>query len=449
MNFNKKNVVVFGAAESGESAISLLRRLGAKPYIFDNDMSKAQKVASEHGVEYVDEKRLPSVMAKAYAAIVSPGIDFDCNYLLMAKALGLRIIPEIELAESICKAKIITVTGTNGKSSTVRLITSVLNSCGKYAVCGGNIGTAFSRFADKLNEEDIAVIEASSFQLATINDYHSDIAVITNVTQDHIDRHGSLDSYISAKAKIFEKSGENDVIIGNFDDITVRNIIEKADTKARKIFFSREDRVPQGVYIANGKIKAVLRDNEFDIGNISDLRPIHTHVENALATISVALVMNLPIGSAYRKIREFIPSSHTMQKICKKGDVVYIDDSKGTNVSATLHAVDCIDGKLVLIVGGREKGESYMNLFNNLPKKVKSVVFLGENASAMHSIASELGVSGEIADSMQDAVERATEMLDGAGTVLFSPACASFDSYTNYIERGEAFICAVNRYGKE
>lgn len=449
MNLNKKTVIIFGAGESGDGAASLLCRLGAKVHIYDKDKSKAEKIAINCGINCVDDKGLPSVMSKAYAVIVSPGIEFECSCLLMAKALGVKVIPELELADNVCRAKIVTVTGTNGKSSTVRLISSVLNACGKYSVCGGNIGTAFSRFADKLNEDDVAVIEASSFQLANIVEYHTDIAVLLNITEDHIDRHGSVDNYVSAKSKIFKNSKDMDFIVANYDDERVLKLIEKSAVKSKVFYFSKNRLVPYGVYISDGKIKAVIDNVEYDIGCISDISPMRTHLENALATIAVAYILKLPIGIVYRKIREFIPSMHTLQKICAIGNINYVDDSKGTNVSATLHAIDSIDGKLVLIVGGRGKGENYSVLFKNLPQKVEKVLFLGENANELCQIADDCGCKGKVVESMKTAVSLATKMLEGKGTVLFSPACASFDSYNDYKERGEAFIFAVNEYGEK
>ncbi len=446
MNLNKKSVVVLGAGESGIGALSLLSRIGAKPSLFDKDVQKAKKVSQEFHAEFLDEKTLPSVMSKAYCVVLSPGIDYDSNYVVMAKALGLKIIPEIELASLCSQAKNVSVTGTNGKSSTVRLIASVLNFCGKYAVAGGNIGTAFSRFADKLTSEDVAVIETSSFQLEATEEYHSDVAIILNATKDHIDRHGSVENYLSAKAKIFKNSKESDFIIGNYDDDKVRKMLESSDVKAKRIYFSRSQRVEQGVYLDGEKIKAVIRDNEYDIGKVSDITPSNTHIENVLATIATALIFNLPMGSVYKKIRDFIPGEYTMQKVCSKGKINYVNDSKGTNVSATLHAVDCVDGKLVLIVGGREKGEDYSELFGALPKKVENLVFIGENARALSLIANGYGYDGKIAEDMKSAVKIATDMLRGEGTVLFSPACASFDGYKNYKERGEAFSYAVNGY---
>ena len=445
MNYNKKNVLVFGAGESGEGALALLSRLGAKAYIYDEDESKAKALASMTNANFVDKKSLPSVLEKAIVGVISPGVKNDNKRIVMAKAMGLKIISEIDLASSVTKAKKITVTGTNGKSSTVRLLSNVLSECGKYAVACGNIGKSFCRFADKLNEDDFAVIEASSFQLENVVDYHTDIAIILNITQDHVDRHGSIDNYVKAKMNVLKNCTQNDYVIANYDDLTVRNEVSKL-TMPNIIFFSAKDRLERGVFVKDNVIYSTLCGEQKKLAKLDEELKLTTHLDNILAVMSVVEHMGLSINHAIKKINEFVPQPHTIEKIMTRKGVSYVDDSKGTNVSATLHAVDSIDGRLVLIVGGRGKGEDYSVLFNNLPDKVQSLVFYGENAEYLSNIAHSYGKKGKIAQSMLAAVEFATEMLDGEGTVLFSPASASFDNYANYKERGEAFVFAVNSY---
>lgn len=447
MNYNKKTVLVFGAGESGEGALTLLKRLGAKPYIFDEDTSKADLLANLVGAVSVTEKSLPEVLSKAVLGVISPGIKNDARYVVMARAMGVKIVSEIELASNVSKGYAITVTGTNGKSSTVRLLSNVLNGAGKYAVPCGNIGKAYSKFADKLNEGDIAVIEASSFQLENTVDFHTDIAIILNVTQDHVDRHGSVDGYVMAKMNIFKNSRKGDFIIANYDDLTVRENVKNLK-EPKIVYFSTVQEIDNGIYLQNGTVYSTLSGERKELCNIGKELIPTTHIENVLATLAVSQIMNLSKESVLEKINSFVPSAHTMEKIMTRKGVSYVDDSKGTNVSATLHAVNSIDGKLVLIVGGREKGENYSVLFDNLPEKVKSIVFFGENAQSLSELATKKGKSGKIARSMISAVEFATELLDGEGTVLFSPACASFDNYSNYKERGEAFVFAVNSYDK-
>lgn len=447
MNYNKKTVLVFGAGESGEGALMLLKRLGAKPYVFDEDENKANALANVVGAVAVNEKSLPDVLSKAVLGIISPGIQSDCSYVVMARAMGVKIVSEIEFASTVSKGYTVTVTGTNGKSSTVRLLSNVLNGAGKYAVACGNIGKAYSKFADKLNEDDIAVVEASSFQLENIVDFHTDIAILLNVTQDHVDRHGNVEGYVSAKKNIFRNSSGDDYIIANYDDLTVREMVN-SNKNAKKVFFSVREKIENGVYLFEKRIYSTLSGTKKEIADLEqNLKPT-THIENVLAVFCVAELMNLSNRIVREKINSFVPSAHTMEKVMTRKGVSYVDDSKGTNVSATLHAVNSIDGKMVLIVGGREKGENYSVLFDNLPEKVENLVFLGENAESLFKLANQKGKCGKIAQSMLSAVEFATELLDGEGTVLFSPACASFDNYSNYKERGEAFVFAVNSYDK-
>lgn len=445
MNYNNKKVLVFGAGESGEGALNLLKRLGAKTYIFDEDTQKAITLANITGAKAIDPKSLPQILQIASLGVISPGISNDSRYIVMARAMGVKIIPEIELASSVCMAKKITVTGTNGKSSTVRLLTSALNNCGKYAVSCGNIGNSYSRCADKLSSDDYAVIETSSFQLENIIDYRTDISILLNITQDHLDRHGSVKNYVNAKMNLVKNAGETDYIIANYDDERIRE--NTANLKCGKlIYFSEKNRLDNGVFMINGNIYSTLNGIEEKIGEIEREIKLTTHEENILGVITTALILGLDIKGVIKSINSFAPLSHTVEKVVTKNGISYVNDSKGTNVSATLYATECINGKIALIVGGRGKGENYQILFENLPENVQNIVFYGENAEFLQEIAQKNGKTGKVANSMDLAVEFASEFLDGEGTVLFSPACASFDSYSNYKERGEDFVRAVNRY---
>ena len=445
MNYNNKKVLVFGAGESGEGAINLLNRLGAKTYIFDENTQRAVALANRTGAKAIDKNNLPQILQIASLGVISPGISNDSRYIVMARAMGVKIIPEIELAYSICLAKKITVTGTNGKSSTVRLLTSALNNCGKYAVSCGNIGNSFSRCEDKLSSEDYAVIEASSFQLENIIDYRSNISILLNITQDHVDRHGNVGNYVSAKMNLVKNVSENEYIIANFDDETIRERTLNLNS-GKIVYFSAKNKLDKGVFVQDGSIYSTIYDNEIKLGELQSEIKQTTHLENILGVIATAIILGLDMKSVIKTINTFAPLSHTVQKVATKKGISYVNDSKGTNVSATLYATECINGKIALIVGGRGKGENYQILFDNLPEKVENIVFYGENAELLQEIAQKSGKKGKVANSMDLAVEFASEFLDGEGTVLFSPACASFDNYTNYKERGEDFIRAVNQY---
>lgn len=444
--FNKKKVVVLGAGVSGRSAIGLLKGLGAKVYLYDDDKERANSCGVECEVAVLDAQEFPTVLSSADYCILSPGISINSNLAVMAQAMGVRVIPEIELAYLVSDCQIVAVTGTNGKSSMVRLIGQLFTKNGENAEVCGNIGYPFSDVA-KANDCDWAIVEVSSFQLESISQFRAGISVILNVKPDHIDRHGGFDNYLSAKKNIVKNSTDEDVVIVNYDDEHARKIGEEA--LGSVYYFSAKSCVKQGVYVDGDDLIAVISGRRYQVGKLSDIAGIKTPIQNALALLCVGLVMNLSFGLVYSTLREFAPMPHTMQKLEVPGRIRYVDDSKGTNISATLCAIENIDGDIALICGGRTKGENYAELFGVLPEKIVSTVCLGENAEEFTRLAHAVGIRSEVAKDVFEAVELASKAVEGrGGTVLFSPATASFDSYKNYVERGEAFVNAVIAYAQ-
>ena len=444
--FNKKKVVVIGAGVSGKSAVSLLCQLGAKVYIYDDDKQRAQQLADESGVIFLDSGDYPSVISSADYCVLSPGVSINSNLAVMAQALGVRVIPEIELAYLVYNHPIIAVTGTNGKSSMVQLLGNLCAKNGLNAQVCGNVGYPFSEVA-RNGDGDLAVVETSSFQLESISEFRASINVVLNVKPDHIDRHGDFNGYFLAKRNIVKNATQDDVVIVNYDDKYARQIGENCSGDV--YYFSCKTLVKQGVYLDGDDIIAVISGRRYQVGKTSDIKDIKTPIENALALIASGLVMNVSFGLVYSTLREFVPMPHTMQKLEVPGKVKYIDDSKGTNISATLCAINNIDGEIALICGGRTKGENYAELFGVLPERIVSAVCLGENAEEFSKLAYSLGIKSMVAKDVYDAVEIASKAVEEkGGTVLFSPATASFDNYKNYAERGDAFINAVFTYAQ-
>lgn len=443
--FNKKKVVVLGAGVSGKSAVGLLKSLGAKVYLYDDDKTRAEVCGEECGVMVLDGQEFPNVLSSADYCILSPGISINSNLAIMAEAMGVKVIPEIELAYLVSNSEIVAVTGTNGKSSMVRLIGQLCTKNGIDAEVCGNIGYPFCEVAT--SGAEYAVVEVSSFQLEAISQFRAGISLVLNVKPDHIDRHGGFENYFLAKQNIVKNSTDEDVVIVNYDDKYARRIGENSN--ANVYYFSRKSCVEQGVYVDGDDIIAVISGRRYQVGKTSDITGIKTPIENALALLCVGLVMNVSFGLVYNTLREFSPMPHTMQKVDVPGRVSYVDDSKGTNISATLCAIENIDGDIALICGGRTKGENYAELFGVLPEKIVSTVCLGENAEEFSRLAHSVGIKSEVAKDVFDAVEKASKAVENkGGTVLFSPATASFDSYKNYVERGEAFVNAVIAYAQ-
>lgn len=446
--FNKKKVVVIGAGISGQGAVKLLLDKGAKVYVYDDVEERAQSLAKETGAKVVCGDNFPSVLSTCEYAVLSPGISVNSNVSVMAQALGVRVLSEIELAYFFCKGKILSVTGTNGKSSMVRLIGAMLSASGKRAHVCGNIGIPFTCVVDNVCEDEYAVVEVSSFQLETISEFKPHVAVFLNIKPDHLDRHATMEEYVKTKARLVKNMKDSDIIVGNYDDKNVRDIMEKSS--ARKLYFSTKSCVPEGVYLDGSDIVVNFLGRRYRAGEVSDIANIRTPQENALALLTVALAFDVQFGIIYKCLREFAPLPHTMQKIRSHNGINYVDDSKGTNISATLCAVRNIDGKVVLICGGRTKGENYAELFGELPSRIVGTVCVGENAEELMNLSSRAGISSCIAKNVSEAVFLASkEIEDCGGTVLFSPATASFDLYSNYAERGKAFVDAVRAYAQE
>ena len=444
--FNKKKVVVMGAGVSGESAIKLLKGVGAKVYLYDDNVEKARELSTQLEINLLQGQELPNVLSSADYCILSPGISINSNLSVMAQAMGVKVIPEIELAYLLSKCRMVAVTGTNGKSSMVRLIELLCRKNGESAYACGNIGVPFSSMTE-LGEDEWAIVEVSSFQLESIAEFKAEISLVLNVKPDHIDRHGGFEPYVQAKRNIVKNADTNDVVIVNYDDAYAREIGDNSSGDV--YYFSCKNCVKQGVYLDGDDIVAVMSGRRYQVGKLSDITGIKTPLQNALALLTVGLVMNLSFGLVYSTLREFEPMPHTMQKVEVPGRVRYVDDSKGTNISATLCAIDNIDGDIALICGGRTKGENYAELFGVLPDKIVSTVCLGENAEEFSRLATSVGVKSEVAKDLNEAVKLASKAVEGSGgTVLFSPATASFDSYKNYAERGKAFVDAVVAYAQ-
>lgn len=443
--FAKKKVVVIGAGISGKGAVELLVRKNAKVFVYDDDGERSRSLSEACGVKWVDAKDLPTVLSTCDYVVLSPGVSINSNIAVMAQALGVKIISEIELGALYCRGKILAVTGTNGKSSMVNLIGETLKNNGTRSVVCGNVGRSFSGIADTIDGDSVAVVETSSFQLESTSDFCPDVAVFINLKPDHIDRHSTLSEYAKAKSKIFENMGETGVAVGNYDDEYSKHAVENC--RAKKCFFSTTQPVPEGVYLDGEDFIAVSEGRRFCVGRLSDVKGVKTPIENVVALLAVTMVLNIPFGIAYKTLSRFEPMPHTMQKVGKKGKINYVDDSKGTNISATLCAVQNTDGRIVLICGGRTKGENYAELFGNLPERIVGAVCIGENASELVNLSMSAGIDAKIAYDVHEAVRIASLAIeDVGGTVLFSPATASFDAYKNYAERGEAFISAVEAY---
>ena len=444
----RQNYLVFGLSRSGKAAARFLLSRGANVYIYDeieNDRTaQAVKELEQHGAKRVLKENVERMHEHCDGLVLSPGIPIDHALAVAFKRNGKAVLGESELAARYMRCPIIAVTGTNGKTTTVSMLTEILNKGGLKAKACGNIGTPMLDCVETPLDE-FAVAEISSFQLETLNALCPHIAVVLNVTEDHLNRHYNMENYVFLKRKLLKNLTETEFAVLNYDDETVRSFAEK--TRARVLYFSVKERV-RGAYFENGGLyfgkEKILSADELPIGGVHN-------IQNALATIIAAKIVGIKSVDIAAALTEFKGIEHRIQTVGQIDGVTYIDDSKGTNVDATLKAVSAMSGETVLLLGGKNKGYDYGALFRALPQsKVVHTVLYGENRYALLQSARTVGFEKlTLCDTFDFAVKMAAARAKIGQNVLLSPASASFDEFSSYEERGEKFVEIVHGLAQE
>ena len=451
MNFEGKKVLVCGMARSGVSAAQCLYELGARVTISD---SKAEEKLAEalQPLEGMDIRRClgdqaqPADLESYDLAVTSPGIPMQAPILRAVQAAGVPLIGELELGAQVSRAPLYAVTGTNGKTTTTTLIGEIFRNLGKTTYVVGNIGYPFTACALRCGEEDVAVAEVSSFQLETISTFHPHIAVMCNITEDHLNRHGTMEEYIRVKERIFENMGQGDYAVLNLDDPIVRGMAERIP--CAPAFFSRRQEVETGAYLEgeevvfslNGHKKRVLRADEIRI-------PGEHNLENALAATALAMLAGVPAPVVRHTLKTFPGVEHRIVTGRTWEGVTYINDSKGTNVDASIRAVRAMKVPTVLLAGGYDKHTDFLPLAREiLASKIHTVVVLGDTAEQIERALRAVGFESILhAKTFEEAVLLARSCAREGENVLLSPACASFDMFQDYEERGRVFKEIVSR----
>lgn len=451
MNFEGKKVLVCGMARSGVSAAQCLYELGARVTISD---SKAEEKLAEalQPLEGMDIRRClgdqaqPADLESYDLAVTSPGIPMQAPILRAVQAAGVPLIGELELGAQVSRAPLYAVTGTNGKTTTTTLIGEIFRNLGKTTYVVGNIGYPFTACALRCGEEDVAVAEVSSFQLETISTFHPHIAVMCNITEDHLNRHGTMEEYIRVKERIFENMGQGDYAVLNLDDPIVRGMAEHIP--CAPAFFSRRQEVETGAYLEgeevvfslNGHKKRVLRADEIRI-------PGEHNLENALAATALAMLAGVPAPVVRHTLKTFPGVEHRIETVRTVEGVTYINDSKGTNVDASIRAVRAMKAPTVLLAGGYDKHTDFLPLAREiLASKIHTVVVLGDTAEQIERALRAVGFESILhAKTFAEAVLLARSCAREGENVLLSPACASFDMFQDYEERGRVFKEIVSR----
>jgi len=378
--------------------------------------------------------------------IPSPGVPTALPCLAAARASGVRIWSEIELAWRALRGRLVAVTGSNGKTTTTALIGHILEAAGIPTIVGGNIGTPLISRVDASSDSTVTVAEVSSFQLETIEAFHPEIGVLLNLTPDHLDRHASFEEYVRAKGRIFENQDEHDVAILNADDPQVTSL---APASAQVFWFSRQKRVAAGAFLRDDEVVFRTDGKETILLRRADipLRGEH-NVENVLAASAAAFLGGATPATIASGVRNFAGVEHRLEFVAEIAGVSFYNDSKATNVDATLKAVDAFAGKLLVILGGKDKGGDFTLLRDALRRHARLVLLVG---AAADKIAAQLGNAVPLvhAGTLDHAVQVAFERAQSGDTVLLAPACASFDQFENFEHRGRVFKQMVRRLERE
>ncbi|MCE5287599.1 MAG: UDP-N-acetylmuramoyl-L-alanine--D-glutamate ligase [Pelosinus sp.] len=442
--FISKNVLVMGAGISGIAVALILQKLGASVTLSDaktkEQLKKDLSQLTSAGVKLILGPQNNSLLEKIDYIVMSPGISIYIPLVKEAKARGITVISEIEVAYLLCPTEeIIAVTGTNGKTTTTTLIGEMLKQAAKEVVVGGNIGFALSEEVSGISAEGIVVAEISSFQLEGIIDFHPHIAAILNVTPDHLDRHGSMENYIYTKEQIFVNQTAEDYLILNYDDEAVRAMAARA--KSKVLFFTRRKVLDEGIYLQDGQIKISWQGQTTTIVSIADMQIKGMHnVENAMAACAAAFFAGLNFSDITKVLCEFGGVEHRIEPVAVINQVAYYNDSKATNPESSIKALEAFDGHIILIAGGRDKNTDLTEFMKLIQAKAEHLILLGEAAERFSAAAKKQGIKNiHQVDSMASAVNLAHKLARNKEVVLLSPACSSYDMFKNYEERGKAF----------
>ncbi len=448
MYFQRQAFFVLGLSKSGRAAVEFLLENQAIVYVYDDlqteRVEQAAATLETKGARRVKKEDLSRMPELCDVLVLSPGIPIDHALAVAFKRRGRAVIGETELAARRMRCPVIAVTGTNGKTTTVSMLTEALGKGGLQASACGNIGAPMIEFYD-LPQTSVAVAEISSFQMETLQSLRPHIAVVLNITEDHLNRHYNMENYIFLKAKLLKNSTEAEYAVLNYDDPIVRGFAEK--TKAQTVYFSVKERVA-GAYYENGELyfgkEKILAAADLALGGLHN-------IQNALAVICAAKIMGIKTADIASALTDFKGIKHRIEEVASINGVRFIDDSKGTNVDATLKAVETVKEETVLLLGGKHKGYDYGKLFSALENsKVVHAVLYGENRFALLKSAREHAFDKvTLCDSFEFAVRVAALKATSGQTVLLSPASASFDEFASYEERGDKFVEIVRALSHE
>jgi UDP-N-acetylmuramoylalanine--D-glutamate ligase len=449
MKLKNRHITVVGLGVTGEAVSCFLIKRGAIVTVTDSgsgeQINKTAEKLRSLGVSVEVGEHNPNLFYHTDLIILSPGVPHTTEHLNEARNRGVPVLGEIELAGRFISEPIIAVTGTNGKTTTTTLLGEMLINSGKKTFIGGNIGNPLIGYIDSQKKADCLVIELSSFQLDTIQHFRPDVAVLLNITDDHMDRYPNFKAYVDSKMRIFENQTSDDIAVLNGFDHAIEKILSRI--KAKKVFFYQKDkasvRSKDYAVIEKTRIAVHMGNSRAWVPDLSEFRLMGIHnLENVSAAILAALASGATKEGINSTLAGFKGLAHRLEKVATIKGVDFINDSKATNTDAVAKAMEAFEQPQIVIMGGRDKDSDFQRLRSVVYKHVKHIVLIGESAEKIFGVLSDI-VNIEIAVSMKDAVIKAFKASAPGDVVLLAPGCASFDMYSNYKERGKDFCRAV------
>jgi len=437
MDFNGKKVLVAGGGRSGMAAIALLKNNGAVPVLYDGNekLVLPEGMAAETRLGVFREEYLSDIEL----VVISPGIPIDSDIVTLAAAKGISVWGEIELAYYFEKGRVVAITGTNGKTTTTALTGKIMEAAFSEVLVVGNIGIPYAEEVVKTTEESVTVAEISSFQLESAHAFAPKVTAILNITPDHLNRHKTMETYIEVKESITRNQTERDVCILNYEDEVLRRFGETL--KCQVIYFSSRHELSGGLFVEDGYIVYKHAETRSNVCKISDMKIIGEHnVENAMAAAAAGIAMGIDTETIGRVICEFEAIEHRIEFVKEISGVLYYNDSKGTNPDSSIKAVNSMTRPTFLIAGGSEKNSDFTEFAETFNAHLKCLVLIGVTKEKIAAAARAAGFNNIVfMESLESAVKYCHDNAKEGDAVLLSPACASFDMFKGYEERGRLF----------
>ena len=448
MDLSNKKVMVVGTGISGIGAVSLLNKAGADVILYDGneklDIKEVEKKLGENKAQIIIGKLDDNITDIVDLLVISPGVPIDSDIVLKFKHENVPVWGEIELAYSFDKGKVIAITGTNGKTTTTALVGEIVKEYENETFVVGNIGNPYTKEVLKTSEKSYTVAEISSFQLETVHKFHPIVSSILNITPDHLNRHHTMECYAQTKEMISYNQNRKDVCVLNYDDEILREFGKKCS--ANVVWFGRINRPEVGAFLDGDIIKYTDGENVEDMLNVNDMNLIGTHnYENVMAAICIAKAAGVPDDIIIRVVKQFKAVEHRIEFVASKNDVLYYNDSKGTNPEAAVKAIEAMSRPTILIGGGYDKGSEFDLYVKAFKGRVKKLVLIGQRSDKIAQTAIKYGFTDIIkADSLKEVVDICAREAQPGDAVLLSPACASWGMFDNYEQRGRMFKEYVN-----